>query len=102
MRKVLNGKLFDTKSAEFLCEHSFSNPSDFKNVSESLYKSPNGQFFIKYSGGPMSEYGVRCGQNELSGSSGIRLVSDDEAKVFFEAHGTSDDYVKAFGEPELG
>jgi hypothetical protein len=67
MNKVVNGKLYDTKSAELFCEYSFSNPSDFKHVYEALYKSPNGQFFIEYSGGPMSEYGVSCGQNETSG-----------------------------------
>lgn len=102
MKKIVNGKLYDTESAELFCEYSFSNPSDFKHVYEALYKSPNGQFFVEYSGGPMSEYGVSCGQNETSGSSGIRLVTEAEAMEFLEAHGTSDDYVKAFGKPELG
>lgn len=102
MKKVVNGKLYDTKSAELFCEYSFSNPGDFKHVYEALYKSPNGQFFIEYSGGASSEYGVCCGQNEWSGSSGIRLVSNDDAKEFIEEHGTADDFLMAFGEPELG
>ena len=102
MKKVINGKLFDTEKSEVICEHEFSNPGDFKHVYEALYKSPNGQFFIEYSGGPMSKYSVCCGQNHTSGSSGIRLVEEDEAKEFAEAYGTSKDYVKAFGELELG
>lgn len=102
MKKIVDGKLYNTKSAELFCEYSFSNPSDFKHVYEALYKTLKGQYFIEYSGGPMSQYRECCGQNEWSGSSGIRLVSDDEAKIFIEEHGTADDFLKAFGEPELG
>ena len=102
MKKVIDGKLYDTEKAEMFCEYDFSNSSDFKHVYEALYKSPNGQFFLEYSGGPMSKYGVCCGQNQTSGSSGIRLVTEDEAKEFLEGCGSAEDYVKAFGEIELG
>ena len=102
MKKIINGKLYDTESAEFICMYSYSNPRDFNFVEESLYKSPYGTFFIEYSGGAKSRYAVQYGQNEVGGSKGIRLVDIDEAKEFLESHGKSEDYVKAFGEPELG
>jgi len=102
MKKIIKGKLYDTESAEMICEYSFSNPSDFKHVYEALYKSLNGQYFIEYSGGAMSKYSVQYAQNEVGGSNGIRLLSEEDARIFLEEHGTSDDYVRAFGEPELG
>lgn len=102
MKMIVNGKLYDTEKAEMFCEHSFSNSSDLQHVYEALYKSPNGHFFIEYSGGAMSKYAARYSQNETGGSSGIRLVNVDEAKEFMESHGESEDYIKAFGEPELG
>lgn len=102
MKRIVNGKLYDTENAEMFCEYSFSNPSDFKHVYEALYKSSDGQFFIKFSGGAMSKYSISYGQNEVGGSDGIRLVSEEEAMAFLEEHGTSDSYVTAFGEPELG
>ena len=102
MKQIIHGKLYDTENAEMFCEYSFSNPSDFQYVYEALYKSPNGQFFIEFSGGPMSKYSVRSGSNETSGSSGIRLVTEEDARIFIEQNGTSDSYIEAFGEPELG
>ena len=102
MKKVIDEKLYDTEKAEYFCECEFSNPSDFQYVYEALYKSPNGQFFIEYSGGPMSKYGVSISQNHTGGSNGIALFNEEEAKEFMEKHGESEDYNRAFGEPELG
>lgn len=102
MKSIIDGKLYDTEKSELSCEYSYSNPGDFQYVYEALYKSPNGKYFIEYGGGAMSKYGESCGQNEATGSSGIRLMDEDEAKDFTEAHGTAEDYAKAFGEPELG
>lgn len=102
MKKVVNEKLYDTENAEMFCENCFSNVGDFKHVYEALYKSSNGQFFIEFSGGPMSKYRVNTGQNEVSGSDGIRLITKDDAKEFMEEHGDTEGYVKAFGTPEIG
>lgn len=50
MKRIIDGKLYDTEKAEVLCEHSYSNPGDFYYVYEALYKSPGGHFFIEYEG----------------------------------------------------
>ena len=70
MEKIIDGKLYNTENAELLCKFCYSNPIDFEHVEELLYKSPNGQFFIEYSGGPQSKYAKRYGQSEVGGSSG--------------------------------
>ena len=102
MKKIINGKLYNTETAKLICGYSFGNPNDFRRIDESLHKSPNGQFFIEYDGGPLTEYAVKFGQHEFRGSNGIRLVDIDEAKEFVESHGKHNDYINAFGEPELG
>lgn len=102
MKTILDGKLYDTETSEEFCTFCYSNTGDFNHVYEALHRSPNGKFFIEYSGGPMSRYKVRLGQNEVGGSSGIRLVTDEEAREFVQLNGTTDDYERAFGKPELG
>ena len=102
MKKIINNKVYDTENAECICNYSFGNPNNFRYICEDIYKSSNGQFFIQYSGGAMSKYSIKHSPNNVSGSNGIRLVTDDEAKDFIEDHGTCEDYVKAFGEPEIG
>lgn len=102
MKRIINGKLYDTDNAEMICEYGYGYQGDFGYVRRSLYKSSGGQFFFEYSGGPMSEYGKQSGPNEKSGSSGIELISETDAKDFIEANGTVEDYVTAFGEPQAG
>ncbi|AQT68241.1 hypothetical protein STSP2_01397 [Anaerohalosphaera lusitana] len=102
MKKVVEGKLYDTEVAEEICYYSYGYSGDFRYCSEVLYKSPNGQFFIEYDGGPYSKYSEAGGPQKVYGSSGIKLVSEDEAQSFVEENGSAEDYIKAFGEPEKG
>lgn len=94
--------MYDTEKSELICEYEFGGPGDFYYVSESLYKSSKDQFFIEYEGGASSVYSVNCGPNTTTGSDGIRLLDDQQAREFIESHGTAEDYINVFGEPELG
>jgi hypothetical protein len=102
MKKIINGKVYDTEVAELICSYEYGYERDFRYVYEALYKSPNGQFFINYQGGAMSKYSENTGPNETFGGSGIRLIDEDEARKFTESNGSNEDYVKAFGEPVEG
>lgn len=96
MRKVIDRKVYDTETAEML--HEWDNGSydrDFHLVEESLYRTPKGAFFVAGSGGPMTEYAVRAGSN-TSGSSGIRVLSRDEAIAWLEAHDGTEVLVEHF------
>jgi len=100
MKKVIDGKLYNTATAECLAEWSYSNPSDFNYVSEALYRTRKGQYFLFGEGGAMSKYAESCGENSWGGGSDIVPMDCDEAKAWVEEHGTADDYINAFGEPE--
>ena len=79
MKKVIGGKLFNTDAATSISTASYSNGGDFCHWFEELFLSPNGQFFLYGEGGPLSRYSVGIGNNTMSGSSTIILMTRDEA-----------------------
>jgi hypothetical protein len=100
MKKVIEGKTYNTETAELLgtwSNHYGSN--DFKHCTEELYKTGKGQFFVYGEGGPMSRWGQSYG-NSTSGGDGILLLTETEAQGWAEAHLTATEYIKVFGEIE--
>jgi len=86
MQRVIDGKLYDTKTAELLGEDSYGNSSDFTHWIEQLYRTKRGTYFLHGSGGPMSRWRKTIGQNQWSGGSGLRVLSIEEAKEWVEKH----------------
>ena len=104
MRKIIDGKTYNTETATFVCDVSgnVSDRGNFHYDSTSLYRSPKGQFFIAGHGGPLSTWAVSTGQNSWSGGEGLRLVEADEARAMCERHAKPETYQEYFGEPEEG
>lgn len=104
MRKIINGKVYDTKTALEICNLSSSGYSrtDFQWESTYLYRSPKGTFFVAGEGGAMSRWAESVGNNGRQGGEGIYLVDEAEARGFCERHGTAAEYLAAFGTPEVG
>jgi len=97
MRKVINGKTYDTKTAERLCDGSNDlTCNDFGELTEHLYRSPYGQYFVAGSGGAMSKYGRTCGNNSWGWGEGIKLVTASEAKRYLEEHGSAEEFEAVF------
>ena len=80
MRKIIEGKIYDTEKAEYLCGESFGSSSDLGSTFFHIYLSKKGQFFTHEGGGPMSKYSVSVGQNNTAGSETMKMLEDDEAK----------------------
>jgi hypothetical protein len=90
MKKIVNGKRYDTKTAEVVTSYSNDYPTnDFNWYEESLYKTKSGNWFLAGEGGPMSKYSVSCG-NSTSGGSNLIPLTKDEAKEWLEEHNESD------------
>jgi hypothetical protein len=87
MKKIINGKHYDTDKAERLAEHTFANPSDFRYVSEELYRTPNGAFFLHGEGGGLSKYRVAVDTNSWTGGSTIVPLTKEAANAWLEEHG---------------
>ena len=102
MRKVINGKLYDTTTARHVADWSEGYPSDFRYVSETLYRKKTGEYFVHGEGGAMSAYRESCGQNQWMGGEAIRPLGYDEARAWMERHADADEYEREFGIPDEG
>ena len=90
MRQVIDGKVYDTDTAEKL--HGWYNgfyPSDFKYVEETLFVTRKGCFFRHAEGGPMSQWRTQEG-NGWGGGEGIEILSKESAIRWLESHDGSD------------
>lgn len=100
MRKIINGKKYDTETAELLAttDNGYLS-SDFKYCSEELYLKKTGEFFLYGVGGPLSKYAEPYG-NGWSGASIIIPYTEEEAKVWAVENMSVSGYEKLFGEVE--
>jgi len=97
MKQVIDGKSYNTETAKELAHASWGSPSDFHHWDETLYRTRKGAFFIAGGGGPMTRWARSTGNgNERSGSTGIRVLSEDEAREWIERH-ANDQYEAVFG-----
>ena len=99
MKKIINGKVYDTDTAREL--GSWANMADRRNFSqfeETLYRKKTGEFFLYGEGGPASKYAQAVGQNEWSGGSRIMPLDFSEARQWAEEHLDADEYESIFGE----
>lgn len=99
MKKIINGKMYNTDTAQELGFNSNSGDwRDFSHYCETLYRKRTGEFFLCGEGGPMTKYAVSVGQNQWSGGSRIMPMSWDEARAWAEENLASDEYESIFGE----
>jgi len=86
MKKIINGKRYDTETAEMVADDSYSNYGDFEYWSEELYRTKRGNWCLCGEGGAMSRYSRSVGQNETGGGSAIIPLAEGEALAWLEAH----------------
>lgn len=99
MKKIINGKKYDTETAKKIGYWSNNyNCSDFNYCAETLYRKKNGEFFVHGEGNAMSKYSVSCGQNSWSGGQEIIPLTEEKAKRWAEKYLTGDEYEEIFGE----
>jgi len=101
MKKVINGKRYDTDTAEFIGYEQYLYPGQLNYWREELYRKRNGEFFLYGIGGPSSKYGKWEG-NSASGNSEIRPLSIKEAQEWVEKYLDADTYEKVFGRVDEG
>lgn len=101
MKKVINGKVYDTDKAKELGEYE-PNPyrSDFNWFCETLYQKKTGEFFLHGEGNAASKYSRSVAQNEWCGGEKIIPLTYAEAQAWAEEHLDGDEYIEIFGDPE--
>ncbi len=100
MKKIINGKLYNTDTAKELGRD--GGGDGFRSWHEELYQKRTGEYFLYGEGGPATKYAVSVGQNSWSGGSQIIPLSMDAAREWAEEHLDADDYAEIFGMPGEG
>ena len=101
MKKIINGKMYNTETATEICFYSNCGGwGDFSHYEETLYRKRTGEFFLFGEGGPMTHYAVPSGPNGWDGGSNIIPLKEESARKWMEKHATADEYAAVFGEPE--
>ena len=79
MKKIINKKTYNTETAEEIAEYNNGlGYTDWGYVSEELYRTKKGRFFLYVEGGPKSEYSKTNGR-QTWGISDIIPYTDEEA-----------------------
>ena len=101
MRKIIEGKLYDTETARMVGEWANAGSwRDFNHMEEQLYRKRTGEFFLYGEGGPATKYAVSAGQNTWSGGSRIIPLSYENARQWAEEHLDAEEYAEIFGMPD--
>ena len=102
MKKIINGRRYDTETAKLVGYISYSTPGSLDYWCDSLYKKKTGEFFLHGEGGPMSKHSKRTGENEWSYGQEIIPLKLSQAQRWAERHLTADEYEAIFGVVEEG
>ena len=103
MRKIINGRKYDTDTAQELGYYSnYGSWNDSNHFEETLFRKKNGEFFLYGEGGPTTKYREPEGQNGWTGGSRITPLSVDRARDWAEKHLDADEYESIFGKVDEG
>ena len=96
MKKIINGKRYDTETAKAVGKTSYSYPGNFEHWIEELYLKKTGEFFIHGVGGPMSKYSRSAGSNTITGGEEIIPLTVKEAREWVETYLSAEEYEEIF------
>lgn len=84
MKKIIDGKRYDTDTAEKIAKWSNNYyPNDFHYFEETLFRTEKGAWFIHGEGGGLSPYAENYGNSRGYGSD-LRVLTPAEAKNWLE------------------
>lgn len=84
MKRIINGKIYNTETATLIGSHVHSNRGDFHYEDTDLYVTKKGAFFVQGVGGAYSRWARPYGSNGMSGGSGIEAMTTAEALEWCE------------------
>ena len=96
MKKVINGKMYSTETAECVGKWDNGCWGGFDPCAEALYRKRTGEFFLHGDGGAKSKYAKRY-DNFWYGGQQIIPLSEREAREWAEKHLSGDEYEAIFG-----
>jgi hypothetical protein len=100
MKKIINGRRYDTETAQQVAEYQHSYQSEFDYYTETLYRKKGGEFFLHGYGHAASPYCEWVGSSTRSAGERIVPMTYAEAQKWAEEHLDADAYEAIFGEVE--
>ena len=97
MKKIINGKVYDTDTAHSICAWDNGMYGDFDYIEETLYRKRTGEFFILGVGGARTKYATASDNNHWSGGSKIIPITWEAAREWAEERMDADGYEAIFG-----
>ena len=98
MKRIINGKTYNTETATLICNTSNEySSSDFKFEDSELFVTKKGAYFIAGKGGCLSRF-AHSVFNGWVGSNGIIPISRENALAECERHGSIDDIEEFFAD----
>lgn len=101
MKKIIDGKTYNTETAELLGIYQYLWKDDYYYCREELYRTKKGTYFIYGEGGALTSYAKYHGNSATAGEA-FRVMSAEGARKWAERKLSADEYCKIFGEPEEG
>lgn len=81
MKRIINGKVYNTETAEYIGSyHNGLHPNDFRYLDEELYVTKKETYFIAGKGSALTYY------SRLKNGCGIRVITKAEALKWLEEH----------------
>ena len=96
MKRIIQGKVYNTDTATRIGSHVRYNRGDFQFEDTDLYKTQKGAWFICGEGGPYSRWSREISSNGLSGGSGIEAMTTGEALAWCEDAGIDADVIAQY------
>jgi hypothetical protein len=98
MKKIINGKMYDTEKAKLMAEWDNKKQGSLEYVHEALYQKRTGEFFVYGTGGPKSQYAKPCGNDSWDEGNRIMPLTYDGARQWAKEHLTEDECIEIFPE----
>lgn len=98
MKKIIDGKRYDTETATKIGTANYGYGGDFAAYCESLYMTKLGNYFLAGSGGPMSKYSEPAPGGGFGGGFKIIPMTRQEALEWAQNEIAFDKIEKHFGD----
>jgi hypothetical protein len=98
MKKIIDGKRYDTETATQLAEIQRGQQSSFDYFEEALYRTAKGAYFLAGFGHASSKYAVACGDGSRGAGHGLDVLTENEAYRWAERYLEADQVEARFGD----
>ena len=96
MRKVIEGKIYNTETAKQVGSDFYFKYGEFQYWCEGLYHTKRGNWFLYGEGGEKFSYARTVEQNASNGGNDITPVTKKEALAWLELHNPDADAIEEY------